>query len=110
MPREALYRAIDTRVDRMFADGLIREVRRLRKKKLSMTAGAALGLKEIAGYLGGEYDLAAAKALVKMNTRRFAKRQLTWFNADKRISWFDVRRTSEADIVKKIERQAWNAR
>ncbi len=110
MPREALYAAIDARVDRMFAGGLLREVKKLKKKKLSKTAKAVLGFKEISGYIDGEYDLAAAKELVKMNTRRFAKRQLTWFGSDHRIRWFDVSKTGEADIIKKIERQVWNAR
>jgi tRNA dimethylallyltransferase len=102
MTRKKIYAAIDSRVDRMFAGGLLREVRKLKKKRLSKTAKAALGFKEIAGYLDGEYDLEKARELIKMNTRRFAKRQLTWFNADKRISWFDVHRTSEAAIIKKI--------
>ncbi len=110
LPREKIYAAIDGRVDRMFAGGLLREVKNLKKKRLSKTAKAALGYKEIAGYLDGEYDLAVAKELMKMNTRRFAKRQLTWFNADKRIKWFDVSRTSESVIIKKIERNVWSAR
>ena len=76
----------------------------------AVTAGAVLGLKEIKGYLDGEYDLERAKDLVKMNTRRFAKRQLTWFRADRRIRWFDVRRISEGAVIKKIEREIWNAR
>jgi tRNA dimethylallyltransferase len=109
-PREKLYAGIDARVDRMFEDGLMREVKKLIKKKLSKTAGAALGVKEALGYLDGAHDLAAAKALLKMNTRRFAKRQLTWFGSDDRVRWFDVQRTGEAAIVKKIEREIWNAR
>lgn len=110
MPRGALYRAIDTRVDRMLANGLLREVEKLKKKKLSMTAKAALGFNEIAGYLDGEYALEKAIELMKMNTRRYSKRQFTWFNADKRILWLDVRRMSEAVIMKKIGRSIWSAR
>jgi tRNA dimethylallyltransferase len=109
-PREKLYRDIDARVDRMFELGLMREVKRLKTKRLSKTAGAALGIKEVSGYLEGECDLAAAVSLLKMNTRRFAKRQLTWFRADRRIKWFDVCKTSEEAVIKKIEREIWNAR
>ncbi len=109
-PRERLYAGIGARVDRMFSTGLIREVKLLRKKKLSMTSSAALGIKEVGGYLDGEYSLEEAKALMKMNTRRFAKRQLTWFGADHRIKWFDICRTGESKVLKKMERQIWNAR
>ena len=101
-PREDIYAAIDARVDRMFEEGLLDEVKRLKKRRLSKTARAVLGFKETAGYLRGEYGLEAAKALMKMNTRRFAKRQLTWFRADGRIVWFDTDKLSQAKIVDKI--------
>lgn len=100
--REKLYSKIDSRVDEMFEDNVIGEVKRLREKKLSKTAGAVLGLKEIEGYLKGEYDLDTAKSFMKMNTRRFAKRQLTWFRADKRIKWFDIGKLSDEDIIRRI--------
>jgi tRNA dimethylallyltransferase len=103
-PRQDLYSRIDSRVDRMFAGGVVDEVKRLRKKRLSKTARSVLGLKEISGYLDGEYDLETAKALMKMNTRKFAKRQLTWFRADSRIRWYDVERMDEAEILKRISR------
>lgn len=102
MPRGKLYTRIGQRVDHMFRAGLVSEIRRLSKKKLSRTAGVALGLREVGGYLRGEYDLGSAKDLLKRNTRRFAKRQLTWFRGDKRVKWFDVSRVSEADIIRKI--------
>jgi tRNA dimethylallyltransferase len=101
-PREEIYAAIDARVDLMLKAGLLREVKRLRMKRLSMTAEAALGLKDMASYLDGECDLEGAKALMKMNTRRYAKRQLTWFRADKRVEWFDVSKLSQAEIVARI--------
>lgn len=87
VPRQRLYERINARVDVMFGQGLVDEVRRLSKKKVSMTASAALGYKEIKAYLKGECDLKRAKELLKRNTRRYAKRQLTWFRADKRIIW-----------------------
>ena len=104
-PREKIYSRIDSRVDKMFADGVVSEAKKLAGRKLSKTAGAVLGFKEISGYLGGAEDIDSAKDLMKMNTRRFAKRQLTWFRSDDRIRWVDVTRKSEAEIVKKIIRE-----
>lgn len=104
-PREEIYSRIDSRVDKMFASGAVREARRLAMKRMSKTAGEVLGFKEIADYLDGEYDLECAKDLVKMNTRRFAKRQLTWFRPDKRIRWYNVTRDTEAKIIKKIMKE-----
>jgi tRNA dimethylallyltransferase len=101
-PRDDIYSAINSRVERMFGQGAVEEVRALKKKRLSKTAGAALGFKEISGYLDGEYDLERAKELLKMNTRRFAKRQFTWFGADRRIRWFDVCKIKQDDIIRKI--------
>ncbi|MDP2980923.1 MAG: tRNA dimethylallyltransferase, partial [Candidatus Omnitrophota bacterium] len=62
-------------------------VKKLSKKKLSMTAGKALGYGDVLGYLKGRYSLEKAKELLKKNTRHFAKRQLTWFRPDQRITW-----------------------
>ncbi|MCX5665520.1 MAG: tRNA (adenosine(37)-N6)-dimethylallyltransferase MiaA [Candidatus Omnitrophica bacterium] len=86
-PREEVYANVNARVEKMFASGVVREVKKLSGKRLSRTARAALGLKEILGYLKEEYSLDEAKELMKRNTRRYAKRQLTWFRADKRIKW-----------------------
>ena len=104
-PREGIYSQIDMRVDKMFKAGVIEEVRALKRKRLSKTAREVLGFKEISGYLDGRYDKDAAKDMLKMNTRRFAKRQLTWFRADRRIRWFDVSRISEKVIIGKIAKQ-----
>jgi len=90
MPREELYQRINKRVNKMFAQGLIREVEKLLKNKLSRTASYAIGLREIKGYLAGAYGLEEAKRLVKRNTRAYAKRQLTWFREDKRIEWIET--------------------
>ena len=87
MEREALYRKIDERVDLMFDEGIVNEARDLFAGGLSLTASQALGYKEVFGYLRGEYGLDEAKRLVKRDTRRFAKRQLTWFRRDGRIEW-----------------------
>jgi len=101
-PRPQVYSSIDARVDKMFAGGVVNEVKALGKKRLSKTARAVLGFKEISEYLDGGYGLDEAMSLVKRNTRRFAKRQMTWFRSDGRIRWFDVSRMSEGAIVKKI--------
>lgn len=104
-PRAEIYSRIDSRVDRMFARGAVAEAGRLSGKRMSKTSGAALGLKEISGYINGEYGLEKAKDMLKMNTRRFAKRQLTWFRAERRIKWCDVTRNARANIINRIIRE-----
>lgn len=101
-PRERIYSDIDLRVENMFKRGLLEEVKRLKKKRLSRTARAVLGFKEIMGYLKGSYDLNRALELLKRNTRHFAKRQLAWFRADSRIRWFDLDRSGDEGIIKDI--------
>lgn len=101
-PRGQIYEAIGRRVDRMFKNGVLGEVGMLKKKRLSKTARAALGYKEITGFLNCDYDLDTAKYLMKRNTRHFAKRQIAWFKPDKRIKWFDVSRLSDGEIVSRI--------
>ena len=85
--RGELYRNIEDRVESMFKNGILAEVRELSKKNLSLTAKNALGYHEVFGYLEGRYSLDEAKALLKKNTRHFAKRQMTWFKAEPRIEW-----------------------
>ena len=103
-PREEIYLRIERRVDKIFRSGAVGEVKRLRRRKLSKTAGMVLGLAEISGYLEGTYDLDTAKEMLKMNTRRFSKRQLTWFRADKRIKWFDLSKRTSQEVIKKIKK------
>jgi len=88
IPRTELYERIDRRVEKMFRDGLIPEVKKCLTYRLSITARSALGIKEIQGYLNKEYSLRDAREMLKQNTRKYAKRQMTWFRADKRIRWF----------------------
>ncbi|MEA3328739.1 MAG: tRNA (adenosine(37)-N6)-dimethylallyltransferase MiaA [Candidatus Omnitrophota bacterium] len=88
--RQDLYSRIDRRVDKMFDDGLINEVRGLVKKGLSPVAGQALGYKEIIAYLNNEYDFSEAGRILKRNTRRFAKRQLSWFRHEPRVEWIKI--------------------
>jgi len=88
--RENLYRIIDKRVDLMFRKGLLAECRRLKDKKLSVTARQALGYKEVFDYLDKKINLNDAKVSIKKRTRNFAKRQLSWFRNDSRIEWIDI--------------------
>lgn len=86
--REVLYDRINKRVDKMLEDGLINEVKELLEKyTFSSTAIQGLGYKEVKEYLDGKlsYDEMAEK--LKMETRRYAKRQLTWFRREKAIMW-----------------------
>lgn len=97
--RNKLYRNIETRVDEMLESGLVNEVKEILKKGFGKKLNAlnTVGYKEIISYLDGEISLERAAELIKRNTRRFAKRQLTWFNRDKRIRWLEV--LSEKDLI-----------
>ena len=78
--REELYASINQRVDEMFENGLINEVKGLLKDyQLSLTAKAAIGYKEVIDYLGNKYSLDECKELIKKRTRNYAKRQVTFF-------------------------------
>jgi tRNA dimethylallyltransferase len=101
VPRGVLYRRINASVDRMFEEGIVKEVGKLSRKKLSITAEKALGIKEVTAFLDGKQDIEEVKQQLKKNTRNYAKRQLTWFRADKRIKWIDADRDAE-QIVQDI--------
>jgi len=88
--REELYDRINRRVDEMFDAGLVREVEKLGRGRLSKTAKAVLGYKEVSDYIDGRITLSVAKDFLKMNTRRYAKRQLTWFRREKSAKWVDA--------------------
>jgi tRNA dimethylallyltransferase len=82
-PRAALHQRIDRRVDALFAAGLVDEAQRLlqAEKPPGRTARQAVGYREVIEHLAGKIDLAATIELVKLRTRQFAKRQLTWFRS-----------------------------
>ena len=92
MERERLYQRIDDRVDAMIAAGLIDEVERLMNAGAApaLTARQAIGYKELIAYLEGTIALDEAVELIKMRSRRYAKRQLSWFRRDGRISWISM--------------------
>lgn len=105
MDREKLYNRIEARVDKMIGAGLVDEVRWLCEKgyKDNMIAMQGLGYKEIIRYLDGQCTLEEAINTLKRNTRRYAKRQLTWFRRDKRIHWIYVDQfNSKEEIIKNI--------
>lgn len=108
--REALYDRINKRVDIMCANGLEDEVRALLndgilKKGRELTqAGQAIGYKEMLEFIGGEISFAEAVEKIKMNTRRYAKRQMTWFKKTKNIRWMnpynDAEKSEAYNIIK----------
>ena len=99
--REDLHRRIDDRVEQMFADGAVEEVRRLMEKAVEMkaTIRQSLGLKEIRGCLEGRCTIEEAKSALKKNTRALAKRQFTWFRGDPRITWLELARAEDAAVT-----------
>ena len=86
-PREELYERINMRVDRMMADGLPDEARRLYPRR-QLNALNTVGYKEMFAYLDGTWTLEEAVERMKGNTRRYARKQLTWFKKDPDVSWF----------------------
>ena len=89
LPRAALYNRINRRVDDMIKQGLVEEVKSLLPYR-HLNALNTVGYSELFDYFDGKTDLPAAIGLIKQNTRRFAKRQLTWFGKDKEIIWVDA--------------------
>ena len=101
--RENLYNRINKRVDIMFAQGLVDEVKNLyeiygeKLYKLNI-----IGYNEIIDYINGIISLDEANYRIKLNSRHYAKRQFTWFKADNEYQWFNLDRISEQEIVKSI--------
>ena len=87
-PREELYNRINLRVDKMFEEGLLEEVKYVNEKyKLSSTAIQGLGYKEVIEYIDGKVSFDEMTEKLKMETRRYAKRQLTWFRREEKVKW-----------------------
>lgn len=101
--RETLYKMLDKRVDSMFNDGLLDEAERLYKMNLKNYTNI-IGYRELNEYFNGNITLEEAKDLIKRNTRRYAKRQFTWFNNQmKDIKWFNVNYDNFYDTIREIE-------
>lgn len=106
MPREKLYERINLRVDIMLKQGLIDEVKTLLPYR-NLNALNTVGYSEVFDYFDGKTSLDDAIALIKQNTRRFAKRQLTWFRRDQGFIWFDAGAPDVIDqMIKTIETPA----
>jgi tRNA dimethylallyltransferase len=102
---EDLRRRIDARVDEMFRSGLVDETRELLKRGLEQnkTAMQAIGYRQVVEHLRGEHSLAETIELMKVRTRQFAKRQLTWFRGQKNLEWIELKpEESPEKIVQKI--------
>lgn len=99
--RELLYENINNRVDKMISAGLLEETKSLLARGYSQELNAlnTVGYKEIIAHLKGEYDLDRATELIKRNTRRYAKRQMTWFRKDSRIKWFEIEKEEELEKI-----------
>jgi tRNA dimethylallyltransferase len=103
MDREKLYKRINQRVDIMLNQGLLKEVTTLVKKGYSfdLKPMQSIGYKHMAMFINDEVDWEEAVRLLKRDTRRYAKRQFTWFNKDKDINWFLPSQTMQAQTLVK---------
>ena len=99
--REVMYNRINQRVDIMLNEGLLAEVQTLYPNK-HLNALQTVGYRELFDYFDGKTTLEFAIEQIKMNTRRFAKRQITWFKRTENVSWFDYL-TDRKEIIKTIE-------
>lgn len=101
--RQALYDRIDLRVDLMLKNGLIDEVRKIKEDfNISSTAIQGLGYKEVIEYLDGNISYEEMVEKLKLETRHYAKRQLTWFRRDKRIRWIKKEEAVD-EIIKSLD-------
>ena len=105
--REIIYRRINERVDIMIENGLLEEARKLYPHK-ELNALQTVGYRELFRYFDGEWSLEFAISEIKKNTRRFAKRQLTWFRKDPEITWFDYR-TPDSEIFEFLQKHIQTA-
>ncbi len=101
--RTVIYERIDQRVDIMIQKGQVEEARILHSHK-NLNALQTVGYREIFQYLDGNWDLDFAISEIKKNTRRFAKRQLTWFRKDKKIEWTEFPVKTE-EVINYIEKK-----
>jgi tRNA dimethylallyltransferase len=108
MERDRLYARINLRVDQMMERGLLDEARRIYDQHYdaSLPAMRSIGYKQLFGHLEGNCSLEEAVEQIKQETRRFAKRQLTWFRRDQRIIWYDVTNYEETKdrLLEKLTR------
>lgn len=101
LDRKKLYERIDGRVNKMISEGFLEEVKGLREKGYSseLKAFKTVGYQELFSYLEGKIDFPSAIERIKSNTRRYAKRQLTWFRKEKGINWLDVEKEGLIEAI-----------
>lgn len=97
--RQVLYDRINYRVDIMLENGLLAEAEDFYKSDYSQTAKQAIGYKELKPYIDGLVSFGEAVEKLKMETRRYAKRQLTWFRRNKDISWISIDNTGDRKLI-----------
>lgn len=109
-PREVLYRLIDKRVDRRMSEGMVEEVENLLKKGVSHKRFQSFGLeyKWIDNYLTGKITRDEMVKTLKYKIHDSARRQLTWFEKDKRINWFDITDSDWSENVERLVREWYN--
>ncbi len=105
-PREELYSRIDRRVELMIDDGLVQEVQEILNSHYSSDLNSlnTVGYKEIIEYLKGNYSLDFAISEIQKNTRRYAKRQLTWFRRNQNIFWIEPKDLSNFSILNFLQK------
>ncbi len=103
-PREQLYERINTRVDDMMKQGLLEEALSVFPQR-SFNALNTVGYKELFAFFDGTWTLEEAIERIKGNTRRYCRKQLTWFQRDKDIHWIDLSKASADDVVEYIRQQ-----
>ena len=97
--RDVLYDRINRRVDIMLDDGLIEEAKTFFSSEKSSTAKRAIGYKELKGFFDGSISLEEATENLKRETRRYAKRQLTWFRRNKNINWINIDNKTSEEVL-----------
>ena len=103
--RDVLYKIIDNRVDKMINSGLLDEVKELYKKYGKVKSlNTGIGYKELIDYFDGNISLEDAIALIKSRSRKYAKRQYTWFNNQMNITWFNTDYDNFDNTIKKVEK------
>lgn len=104
-PREELYKRINRRVDKMMKEGLLEEAQQMYPKR-ELNALNTVGYKEMFEYMKGKWTLHEAVERIKGNTRRYARKQLTWYKKDEQIRWFHP--DDKEEIINYIEQQTKN--
>ena len=102
LDRETLYKRIDKRVLEMIDSGLIEEVKSIHERQVKGQALQAIGYKELVTYLEGNTSLSEAVELIKRNSRRYAKRQMTWFKNKMDVTWFKVDIDNFTEVSERI--------